>query len=148
MRETRKLLFDEKLYPSSAFLLTIQTLPLAFWLICLPVWPKAALFVGVLADLALLVGSVALAPRIAFDGESISVGKARLEKSAIGKIEIFRGAAAQRARTLDLNPKAWLKLRPGINSYLKLNLNDPNDPTPYWLFSTRKPELLAEVLCR
>jgi hypothetical protein len=146
MQETRNLVFDEKLYPSLAFLLTIQVLPIAFWLICLPLWREEAAFVGVLTEVLLVVGAMILAPRIAFDGHTLSVGRARIDRSAIGEVTVFKGSEAQRARTTDLNPGAYLKLRPGIGSYLKVILKDPTDPTPYWLFSTRNPEKLAKAL--
>jgi len=29
---------------------------------------------------------------------------------------------------------------------VKVYLTDANDPTPYWLFSTRHPEKVAELL--
>jgi hypothetical protein len=29
---------------------------------------------------------------------------------------------------------------------VRVNLDDPNDPTPYWLVSTRQPNRLAEAL--
>lgn len=146
MQETRNLVFDEKLYPSLAFLLTIQVLPIAFWLICLPLSREEAALVGLLTEVVLLVGAMVFAPRIAFDGRTLSVGRARIDISAIGEVSVFRGAEALRARTTDLNPGAYLRLRPGIGSYLKMNLKDPMDPTPYWLFSTRHPEKLAKAL--
>jgi hypothetical protein len=29
---------------------------------------------------------------------------------------------------------------------VRVRLTDPADPTPYWLFSTRRPERVAELL--
>jgi hypothetical protein len=29
---------------------------------------------------------------------------------------------------------------------VRVELTDPEDPTPYWLFSTRRPQRVAELL--
>ena len=146
MQETRKLNFAEKLYPSASFVLSIQVLPIAFWLISLPLWPIAAPSIGLATEIVLLVVAFAGAPKLIFDGSELRVGKARIRKEMIGEIEVLRGQDAQRARTSGLDPRAWLLLRPGINSYLKVGINDLNDSTPYWLFSSRRPEELAKAL--
>jgi hypothetical protein len=37
-------------------------------------------------------------------------------------------------------------LRPDIVPALLIMLTDADDPAPYWLVSTRRPELLAEAI--
>ena len=146
MQETRKTIFAEKLYPSASFTLSIQVLPVAFWLISLPLWPVVAPFIGLATEIVLLAVTFAGAAKTTFDGTELRVGKACIQREMIGEIEVLRGQDAQRARTSGLNPRAWLLLRPGINSYLKVVITDPNDSTPYWLFSSRRPEELAKAL--
>jgi hypothetical protein len=146
MKDTLRPVFSEKLYPSAAFLLGIQVLPVGFWLISLPIWPSAALYVALATEAVILALAVFRAPSIHYDGSMLVVGNARLERSAIGEIEIYRGESAQKARTNELDSRAWLNLRPGINTYVKVTLVDERDATPYWLFSSRNPEALAEAL--
>jgi hypothetical protein len=38
------------------------------------------------------------------------------------------------------DPAAFVMLRPWIGPGVQLLVDDPDDPTPYWLFSTRHPE--------
>jgi hypothetical protein len=45
-----------------------------------------------------------------------------------------------------LDPEAYVLHRPWIGPLVRVTLNDPADPTPYWLFSSRRPEALVECL--
>jgi len=44
------------------------------------------------------------------------------------------------------DPNAFVVLRPWIGTAVQIVLDDPADPTPYWLVSTRRPVQLAEAL--
>lgn len=47
------------------------------------------------------------------------------------------------------DPLAFVVQRPWIKGAVQVVLDDPDDPTPYWLISTRSPErLTAAVLSR
>jgi hypothetical protein len=41
---------------------------------------------------------------------------------------------------------AFVVQRPWIGRAVQVHLNDPDDPTPYWIVSSRHPEDLARVL--
>ena len=43
-------------------------------------------------------------------------------------------------------PRAFLVIRGWVDPVVRVTLDDPNDPTPYWLISTRRPEELVRVL--
>ncbi len=44
------------------------------------------------------------------------------------------------------DPLAFVIQRPWIGGAVQIVLNDPDDPTPYWVVSTRRPEKLAAAL--
>ncbi len=44
------------------------------------------------------------------------------------------------------DPLAFVIQRPWIRGAVQIVLNDPDDPTPYWVISTRNPEALAAAL--
>ncbi|MDX2025238.1 DUF3093 family protein, partial [Microcella sp.] len=50
------------------------------------------------------------------------------------------------ARGQRLDARAFLVLRPDIPAVLRVAVTDPDDPTPYWLLSTRRPEELAAAI--
>lgn len=106
------------------------------------------LVIGTLAVSAiwtlLFVGS----PMILVTAKELRVGRVSVPRSFIGepkavsKNEIF----AERGPNLD--PAAHKVFQGTVKTAVKIPITDPEDPTPYWLVSTRKPEKLLEILSR
>ena len=48
----------------------------------------------------------------------------------------------------EADARAYLVLRPYVPTAVELTLDDPADPVPYWLVSSRRPRQLAEALDR
>jgi hypothetical protein len=44
------------------------------------------------------------------------------------------------------DPLAFVVQRPWIKGMVQIVLDDPDDPTPYWVISTRSPERLTESI--
>jgi hypothetical protein len=74
------------------------------------------------------------------------VGQAHVPLRFIGDVEIVAMDAKRRALGPELDPAAYLLHRAWVGPLLRVRLTDPDDPTPYWLFSTRRPEQLATLL--
>jgi hypothetical protein len=45
-----------------------------------------------------------------------------------------------------LDTRAFTRFQIGVKSLVKIELVDPQDPTPYWLIATRNPEVLAGLI--
>ncbi|MGH3431822.1 MAG: DUF3093 domain-containing protein [Thermocrispum sp.] len=84
--------------------------------------------------------------RVALTGDMLEVGDARLPLTFAGEVEVIGKDGKRKALGPDLDPAAYVLHRGWIGVLLRVRLTDPDDPTPYWLFSTRKPERLAELL--
>lgn len=62
------------------------------------------------------------------------------------------GVVALDAATLRLvvgregDPAAYISIRPWIGPGVQLWLDDPDDPTPYWIVSTRRPKELVKLI--
>lgn len=81
------------------------------------------------------------------DGE-LHVGGAHLPVELISRGIVVPSSAKSAAMGRQLDPAAFVHHRPWIGTMALLVLDDPDDPTPYWLISTRRPEeLLAAVGC-
>ncbi|MFZ2527131.1 MAG: DUF3093 domain-containing protein [Rhodococcus sp. (in: high G+C Gram-positive bacteria)] len=81
------------------------------------------------------------------DGELVVDG-ARLPIDVIARGVVVPASAKSAAMGRQLDPAAYLAHRPWVGTMALVVLDDPDDPTPYWLFSTRRPaELLAAVGC-
>lgn len=76
----------------------------------------------------------------------LRVGQARLPLHFIGTVEVIGKDAKRLALGPRLDPAAYIVHRASIGPLVRVELTDPDDDTPYWLFSTRKPKRLAEAL--
>jgi Protein of unknown function (DUF3093) len=79
------------------------------------------------------------------DGEFVA-GRAHVPVDLIGEVTALDRAGMRRATGPDLDARAYLCLRGWIRPGLRLDLVDPQDPTPYWLVSSRRPERLREAV--
>ncbi len=86
------------------------------------------------------------APTITIDAEELRAGNARLPIEIIGEVETFHDAEATLERGQRLDARAWLMIRGWISPVVRLEVLDESDPTPYWLLSSRTPELVVEAI--
>lgn len=138
--------YRERLWPAWwVFLSTALVIPAAL-LVFLPISPAA----GVIAALVLYAGVVvvllATTATIEVDATELRCGRARVPLALVGGATAFRGEDAVAERGVRLDARAWLLLRGWIGPVIRIDLRDPQDPTPYWIVSTRDPERLRDVL--
>ncbi|CAL9292143.1 DUF3093 domain-containing protein [Streptomyces sp. SudanB182_2057] len=134
------------------------TAPRSWWVISLLVGVSLALILlpfGTLPLLGGLVGGTAAAavvasaygsPRIRVVGDSLIAGEAKLPVSALGATEILDAEEARAWRTYKADTRAFLLLRAYIPTALRVEVTDPEDPTPYLYLSTREPQRLAAAI--
>ncbi|MGW2825863.1 DUF3093 domain-containing protein [Streptomyces sp. NPDC001443] len=134
------------------------TAPRSWWLISFLVGVACALVLlpfGTLPMLGGLVGGTAVAavtassygsPRIRVVGGSLIAGEAKIPVAALGEAEVLDAEEARAWRTYKADVRAFLLLRSYIPTALRVEVTDPDDPTPYLYLSTREPERLAEAL--
>lgn len=79
-------------------------------------------------------------------GGTLYAGRARLPFEAISRSAVVPATAKQAAMGRQLDPEAFVIHRGYIPTMVIVVLDDPLDPTPYWLISTRDPEGLAAAL--
>jgi hypothetical protein len=138
--------FSERLHPSWWMVLALGFVFPATLLILLPVnvvWGFALGMIFWVSSVLLLWVS---SPVIAVSDGVLQVGKASLEVKFISEVEVFRHDAARHIKGPGSDVRSWLCLRPWVDPVVKVTLNDPDDPTPYWLISTRRPDQLRQAL--
>lgn len=74
------------------------------------------------------------------------VGEAHLPLRYVGEVEVIERAHKRKALGPQADPAAFVVHRGWVGPVLRVRLTDPDDPTPYWLFSTRRPDVVAELL--
>jgi hypothetical protein len=85
-------------------------------------------------------------PTITVTGDSLTVGRATIERKFIGGVQAFRTKEATAERGTRLNGLAYLCIRGWIDPVVRIEITDPSDRTPYWLTSSRRPEELTAAL--
>ncbi|MBY6541056.1 DUF3093 domain-containing protein [Rhodococcus sp. BP-349] len=76
----------------------------------------------------------------------LHAGKARLPASVIDRVAVVPGTAKSAALGRQLDPSAFVQHRSWVKPMVLVVLDDENDPTPYWLVSTRNPDAVAAAL--
>lgn len=94
----------------------------------------------------LIVALTATSPRIEISNGTLRVGKASIGLEYVGAASAFTGPHAVAERGPNLDARAWTRFRAWIGPVVRLDIVDDADPTPYWLFSTRRPEQLVAAL--
>ncbi|MFI1358986.1 DUF3093 domain-containing protein [Streptomyces sp. NPDC020898] len=134
------------------------TAPRSWWLISFLVGVSFALILlpfGTLPLLGGLVGGTAAAAvaassygsvRIRIVGDALIAGEAKIPVAALGEAEILDAEEARAWRTYKADTRAFMLLRSYIPTALRVQVTDPEDPTPYLYLSTREPEQLVAAL--
>lgn len=83
--------------------------------------------------------------RVAADG-SLHAGKAVLPGDVIARGASIAAEQRSAAMGRQLDPAAYVVHRAWVKTMVLVVLDDPDDPTPYWLISTREPEKVLAAL--
>jgi hypothetical protein len=105
-------------------------------------WLPYALLIPLTAALIFRAGRA----RVAVRDDELLVGDARLPLRFVTEVETFGPREKRRVLGPHLNPAAFVQHRGWVGPVLRIRHTDPADKTPYWLFSSRHPEQLAEIL--
>ncbi|MFJ6216346.1 DUF3093 domain-containing protein [Streptomyces sp. NPDC092296] len=134
------------------------TAPRSWWLLPVGAGLSLALillrFSGVAALIALVAGVVLGAAALSSYGSvrirvvqgSLVAGDARIPVGALGAAQPLDPAETVAWRTVKADPRAFMLLRSYVPTALRVEVSDPEDPTPYVYLSTRTPERLAAAL--
>jgi hypothetical protein len=93
---------------------------------------------------AAVFGSAAIV--ISVEEQEIRVGRATIEHAYIASCRALDAEETRRRTGVEADARAHLVLRPYIKTTVEITLDDPEDPVPYWLVSTRYPQRLAAAL--
>lgn len=138
--------YRERLWPSVwIYLATALVMPAAI-IVLAPVNVFAGIITAVVLFAALATMLTVLAPVISVTDGTLTAGKAQIPLDYLGEPQTFRQGAATIQRGQKLDARAWLCLRGWVDPVVKIPLEDPDDPTPYWLVSSRNPEGLKAAL--
>ena len=140
-------LYRERLAPTQWWWFAAIAIGASFGLVLAPIAGRPGLVLGAMAGagvgIAILVFTSA--PIELSDG-SLRAGRARIPVADLGSVEVLDAARMSRLRGPEIDPRAYLCQRGWLPVGLKVEVADPDDPTPYWLVSTRHPDELVLAL--
>jgi hypothetical protein len=120
----------------------------SLWLALVVALPEPLAWAISGAAMALMVGlllSYGSARVVVADAE-LHVGRARIGAVHVGAATALDADATRRLAGVDADARAHLLLRPYLKRAVRVEIIDPDDPTPYWLVSTRHPDRLASAV--
>lgn len=138
--------YRERLWPAPWMYAVIALVIPATMLVFTPISIPA----GIATAIVLVVGCTAMlvraAPTIAVESGELLAGRARIPVVLLGETVPARGEEARHERGPGLDARAHLVLRGWVDPVVRIAVVDPDDPTPYWLVSTRRPDELAAAI--
>ncbi len=78
----------------------------------------------------------------------LQVPGGRIPLDHLGGVRALDREATRRLRGPLAQPRAFVATRAWLGSSVQVQVEDPEDDTPYWLVGTRDPEALAAALRR
>ncbi|MEV6511171.1 DUF3093 domain-containing protein [Streptomyces sp. NPDC051642] len=147
MTSTSRLVHDER-----------PTAPRVWWVIAVLFGVSLALIFlpcgGIAALVALTIGTCLAGMYVSARGstrtrvtaDTLFVADARIPLTALGQPEVLEGEEARAWRTYKADLRSFMVMRGLIPGAVRVEVVDPDDPTPYLCLSTRTPELPAKAL--
>jgi len=145
-KPTEPILYQERVRPNVGTFVAVLTLLPAVTLVAEPFDYRVGVVIGSVLVLAIWAALFFLAPVIKVGKTTLTVGRASIPRSLLGRIDEIAKEQIFQERGPKLDPAAYKVFQGTVKTALKIAIMDANDPTPYWILSTRKPTQLATVL--
>jgi Protein of unknown function (DUF3093) len=112
----------------------------------LPDWLPFAMLFTVAAAALWWLGRVEIRVTDGDDGVELWAGEAHLPVNVIARSAEIARSAKSAALGRQLDPAAFVLHRAWVGPMILVVLDDPDDPTPYWLVSCRHPDRVLSAL--
>ncbi|GAA0036018.1 DUF3093 domain-containing protein [Brevibacterium metallidurans] len=138
--------YQEKVRPSVGAWVLVAIGAGSTALMVLPVWTLGAFVLPVITFALLGWWMRSLTVTIIVTAQRLYVGEAHIDRAFISAARALDTEAARTASGTGLDARAFLVTRPWVKTSVRIDIDDVNDPTPYWLVSSRHPRELAAAL--
>jgi hypothetical protein len=139
-------LFHERLWPSPGIWAATGGFGAALGLIPGPINTTVAIIVGIVGFVALITLLAVLTPTVTVTADLFVAGRARVPLTLIDRVDQLTPEEWRRARGIDADARAYECTRAWLPTGVKITLADPEDPTPYWLVSSRRADALTAAV--
>ena len=147
-RSSERALYRERLSVPLRWWVQGTMLVASLWLALAVALPMTAAWALTGAAMALLASGL-----LAYGAATVTVadgmlraGRARIAAAHLGLSTALDAEATRRTAGVEADARAYLLLRPYLKRAVRVEITDPADPAPYWLVSSRHPDVLARAL--
>lgn len=140
--------FDEQLRVPLRWWVQATMFVASVWLafvVALPegvAWAATGVLGSLLVALFLGYGSA----RVRIGSGVFHAGRAQIPVALLRDPVALGADETRRLAGVDADARAYLLLRPYLKRSVRVTVDDPGDPAPYWLVSTRRPAELSAAL--
>jgi len=139
----------ERLWPTPGVWIGCSLVAAAVGLTVLAVVsPVVAAAVSLLAVTATVCALALTSPVVEVRDGELRAGRAHIPVEALGRVRVLDPERMDALRGRDADVRAYLCQRGWLKRGIAVEVTDPEDPVPYWLISSRRPERLAAALLR
>lgn len=138
--------YQETLRPAWSMWLMVLIAAALGWLTLAPLSTVWGIASGILVAAIAVFALLASQSDITVTDTHVQVGRATIGREHIGEVTGYVGDAAFQQRGQKLHGLAYLHLRSWIKPVVRIQIEDRQDRTPYWLTSTAHPEQLVQAL--
>jgi len=146
LKPTEPILYRERVSPNLGTFAAVAVLIPAIALVSEPFDFRIGLVIGPLLVFGIWAALFFFSPVISVGKQFLTVGAATIPRALLGKITEVPKDQIFHERGPGLNPASYKVFQGTVRTAIKIAIKDPDDPTPYWIISTRKPTQLATVL--
>ncbi|MBV7411942.1 DUF3093 domain-containing protein [Dermabacteraceae bacterium TAE3-ERU27] len=139
-------LFRERLTPSPAVWFLTVLFGGSFGIIMIPLSLRLAAFVAVGACVGMCVWMWTLSPVVEVTAQRFRAGRASIDPALLGEADAPTREESASLMSTGYAPLAYHCTRAWVPDTVRVQVSDPEDPTPYWLVSSRHPQELAAAL--
>ena len=139
-------IYRERVLPPIGGIWPILLVIPALYVTFLPFNVAAGAILGPAGALAIYAIFWFAAPVIEVSQSELSVGHVAVPRDVLGEVIPIAPRDAFAERGVKLSPGAFIRFQVGVKGLVKIEICDENDPTPYWLVATNKPEALVSAL--
>ncbi|GIG38060.1 DUF3093 domain-containing protein [Cellulomonas pakistanensis] len=146
MQTTTAPAFAERLWPSPAGWLAVPALAAMLGIVLVPLSPVAAAVAAAAGLVAAAAAAVRLSTPVRVEGGELHAGDAHVPVALLRAPRALDAAETRHELGPGLDARAHVCLRGWVRTAVRVELDDPADPTPYWVVSTRRPAELVAAL--
>lgn len=138
--------YRETLLPGVSVFLATGILFPSVLLVFLPINPTVGWVSASVLTVFVWLALFLRAPKIVVTDTVLQVAEASIPLKLLGNATEIPKDQRFAERTQRLDSRAFVRFQVGIEPLVRVEIEDSKDPTPYWLFSTRKPSELLRAI--